>query len=91
MLTNAQLVDEYYIENRNRVLEVAAFLDRLDRADSLTTDFRVEALKEALNILTSPGGGKTTRIHDLLSDPTTEPRPVLDRKSARGAYQTEAA
>ena len=28
-----ELADEYFIENRNRLLEIAAFLDRLDRAD----------------------------------------------------------
>ena len=32
-LTATQLVDEYFIENRNRLIEIAAFLDRLDRAD----------------------------------------------------------
>ena len=27
-LTPTQLVDEYFIENRNRLIEIAAFLDR---------------------------------------------------------------
>ena len=31
-LTAAQLIDEYFIENRTRLLEIAAFLDRLDRS-----------------------------------------------------------
>ena len=30
-LTGTQLVDEYFIETRNRIIEVAAFLDRIDR------------------------------------------------------------
>ena len=30
-LNAAELTDEYFIENRNRILEIAAFLDRLDR------------------------------------------------------------
>jgi hypothetical protein len=44
-LSPVQLVDEYFIENRNRIIEVAAFFDRLDRADPAiaTTDYRVRA------------------------------------------------
>ena len=39
------LTDEYFIENRNRLLEIAAFLDRLDRADPARGqgDFRIRA------------------------------------------------
>ena len=89
MLKSEQLVDEYFIENRNRILEVAAFLDRLDRADvsgQSVLDFRLRALAESLNVLAGPAGSRLSRIQDILSDPTTEPLPVLDRKSARGAY-----
>ena len=32
-LSGTQIVDEYFIENRTRLLEIAAFLDRLDRID----------------------------------------------------------
>ena len=32
-LSPRELVDEYFIENRTKLLEIAAFLDRLDRAD----------------------------------------------------------
>ena len=52
-----QLVDEYFIENRTRLLEIAAFLDRLDRADpaSAATDFRMQAFTEAVDALVGPG------------------------------------
>jgi hypothetical protein len=89
MLTSEQLTDEYFVENRNRVVEIAAFLDRLDRADvsgQSVLDFRLRALAEALNVLAGPAGSRLLRIQEILSDPTTEPRPALDRKSARGAY-----
>ena len=80
------LVDEYFIENRTRLLELAAFLDRLDRADPGygSQDFRIKAFTEALAMLTKPD--RLDRIQMLLSDPTTEPLEVLDRKSAIGAY-----
>jgi hypothetical protein len=85
-LTAVQLVDEYFIENRNRVLELAAYLDRLDRAGGAGGDFRVRALHEAVLALTAVSGERVAHIQMLLSDPTSEPRPALDRKGAVGAY-----
>jgi len=87
-LTATEIVDEYFIETRNRIVEVAAFLDRLDRADPAVaeSDFRVRALAEAIDVLSS---GSTSRVRDiqmLMSDPRTEPLPALDRKGAVGAY-----
>ena len=91
--TGRQLVDEYFIENRTRLLEIAAFLDRLDRTDPMLAaqDFRVRAFREALSLLDEPPAGapaetRVERIQHLLSDPTTEPLERLDMKSARGAY-----
>jgi hypothetical protein len=87
-LSATQLVDEYFIENRNRLLEIAAFLDRLDRTDPgrAQADFRIHAFREALAILAAADPEYVPRIQQLLSDPRSEPIPVLDRKSALGAY-----
>jgi hypothetical protein len=83
-------VDEYFIENRTRVLEIAAFLDRLDRADAsyASADFRMKAFAEALEALgaTRDSGTRLDRIQHILSDPRAEPLDALDRKSALGAY-----
>jgi hypothetical protein len=86
-LTTSQIIDEYFIENRTRLLEIAAFLDRLDRTPPMTAgeDFRMKAFAEAVAALSGPGE-RLTRIQLLLSDPTTAPLERLDRKSARGAY-----
>ena len=83
-----ELTDEYFIENRNRLLEIAAFLDRLDRADPGRgrSDFRIRALREALTVLAGPSPDYVARIQALLSDPRSEPIPTLDRKSALGAF-----
>ena len=77
-LTVGQIADEYFIENRNRVLEIAAFLDRLDRADPsrASRDFRMRAFGEALKILAEKQPGYMLQIQKLLSDPTTEPLPT---------------
>lgn len=87
-LSATELVDEYFIENRNRLLEVAAFLDRIDRADPAvsSTDFRMQALQEAVAALSDAAPSRLLRIQMLLSDPTTEPLPALDRKGAVGAF-----
>jgi hypothetical protein len=89
-LTARELADEFFIENRNRLLEIAAFLDRLDRADPprSSRDFRLQALTEALRTLAGSGPDYVRQIQMLLSDPTTEPIPALDRKSAQGAYES---
>ena len=88
-LTPREVVDEYFIENRTRLLEIAAFLDRLDRTDPsyAAADFRMLAFNEALAAV-SQGKGRLERIQLLLSDPTTEPLGALDRKSAFGAYRS---
>ncbi len=86
-LSPRELVDEYFIENRTKILEIAAFLDRLDRADPTyaARDFRMRAFTESLSAL-SRKGNRLDQIQMLLSDPTTTPLEALDRKSALGAY-----
>jgi hypothetical protein len=86
-LNPRELVDEYFIENRTKLLEIAAFLDRLDRADAsyAARDFRMKAFAEALEAL-GRKGNRLDAIQMLLSDPRTEPLDALDRKSALGAY-----
>jgi hypothetical protein len=88
-MTAAELTDEYFIENRNRLLEIAAFLDRLDRADPVrgSRDFRMQAFVEALGLLAGQGPDYLMKIQMLLSDPGTELLPALDRKSAQGAWK----
>jgi hypothetical protein len=82
-----ELVDEYFIENRTKLLEIAAFLDRLDRADPsyASRDFRMKAFAEALAGL-GRTGSRVDYIQQLLSDPREVPLDALDRKSALGAY-----
>ena len=88
-----RIVDEYFTENRHRLMELAAFFDRLDRAHdgkSPGDDFRIAALRRAIPVLLQPGPQRVKRIQLLLSDPTDEPRAVLDRKAAYGAFMGEA-
>lgn len=93
-LTMRQIVDEYFIENRTKLLDIAAFLDRLERAsdqEDSTRDFRVRVFKKALDLLSEDGNGRVLRMQMLFSDPTTEPRESLDQKSAKGAWDEQEA
>jgi hypothetical protein len=88
-LTTGQVIDGYFIENRTRLLEIASFLDRLDRSSdgaNPTSDFRMEALQHAIGVLASQTPDRVHQIQMILSDPTTAPLPVLDQKSASGAW-----
>jgi hypothetical protein len=90
-LGEAGVIDRYFLDNRTRVLEVAAFLDRLDRArgGGGPADFRMRAFEQALRVLTAPGDRRVEQIQLIFSDPTHDPLPALDQKSARGAYQPQ--
>ena len=89
-LTQRQMIDEYFIEHRTKILDIAAFLDRFDRASARDAedDFRMAAFREALGLLTG-SRGIPSRLHAIqlvLSDPRTELLEQLDQKGALGAY-----
>ena len=89
-LTQRQLVEEYFIEHRTKILDIAAFLDRFDRASERdgADDFRIVAFRQALAALLDADDSSTRmqRVQLLLSDPNAELLERLDRKSAFGAY-----
>jgi hypothetical protein len=87
-LSQQQLVDEYFIEVRAKLLDVAAFLDRLERStdQNAAQDFRLLAMQEALEALSARTPQRVQTIQMIFSDPNTELLPELDRKSAFGAF-----
>ena len=87
-LTQRQLIDEYFMEVRAKILDVAAFLDRMDRSvdRNAEDDFRMVAMRQALQVLGGDNFGRVYDIQMIFSDPTTEPLMQLDRKSALGAF-----
>ena len=87
-LTQRQVIDEYFIEHRTQILDIAAFLDRLDRARAhdAEDDFRLAAFRQALHALCTSTPDRAETIQMIFSDPTTEPLEQLDRKGAYGAY-----
>ena len=85
-MTRAQVVDAYFMEHRARLLDVAAFLDRVDRAGAGEDDFRMRAFREALALLGDGGPDRARRVLELFSDPTTEPVAKAGMKGASGAH-----
>jgi hypothetical protein len=93
-LTTGQIIGEYFIENRTRLLELAAFLERIDRStdgSDARQDFRMTAFHQALHVVASNIPDKMDQIQLIFSDPTIEPREKLDAKSASGAWNPASA
>lgn len=92
--TGRQLIDADFLENRHRLLEIAAFLDRADRMDrdagavagEAAGDFRMRAFREALAVLCSDSATRTEDVLMLFSTPDAEPLEVPDGLVACGAY-----
>ena len=86
-LTKTQVADMYFLEHRARLLDLAAFLDRYDRArdDTSNEDFRLTALRRAIELLNDGRSDRAARILDLMSDHSCEP---IDQAGMKGACGT---
>jgi hypothetical protein len=87
-------LQKYFGENRSRLLDIAAYLDRIDRStepQSVTSDFRLIAFKKALEVLVDYSGNRVEKVQEILSDPTLDlieiPEGIKEgAKSAFGAF-----
>jgi hypothetical protein len=90
-----KILQKYFVENRSRLLDIAAYLDRIGRANSfgqVKEDFRWIAFKKSLQVLLSEEENRVEKIQEILSDPTQEPHDSSDKtngKSAWGAFQSQ--
>jgi hypothetical protein len=84
----AATLDLYFAEHRAKLLDIAAFLDRLDRARATQEpdDFRLVAFRGALAILGDGRPQRARRILEMLSDPTNDPIASAPAKGAAGAW-----
>jgi hypothetical protein len=83
------VVDHGFIPVRAKLIEVAAFLDRVER-HKVAGDFRCAALREAAALLVDGRTDRARRILERLSDPTTDPEVTSSGKAALGAWQPPA-
>lgn len=86
--TKQAVLDHYFIEVRAKLIEVAAFLDRVDRAEGMD-DYRIKAFREALTALESNQPERAKQVLLAFSDPTTDPIAAAKGKSASGAWPPE--
>ncbi len=80
------LVDLGFMDARSKLIDLAAFLDRVQHAGQ-EDDFRVAALKEAVTKLHHGEPDRARQVLLVFSDPTTEPVPRAAMQGAIGAWK----
>jgi hypothetical protein len=69
-LPSAKALDNYFLEARSRLLDLAGILDRIGRgrdAASTDNDPRLEKIRKALEVLRDRSGGRAERIQKIFS------------------------
>ncbi len=88
-MSGKQVIDSYFMEHRAKLLDVAAFLDRIDRsADGANEaeDFRMAAFREALGVLSEREPHRAKRVLEVFSDHSSDPiESAAGMKGAHGA------
>lgn len=84
MPTKKQLLDLQFIEMRHKLIEVAAFLDRIERHPG-EGDYRLKALEDALPLLRQAGTDRAKAVLEALSDHSTELDETAPFQGAFGA------
>ena len=85
LMTRQQVLDLYFMDARFRLIELAAFLDRVERAEG-QSDFRLDAFRKALRELEANKPERAKQVLLAFSDPTTEPIEKAPGKGAVGAW-----
>jgi len=87
-MTRQQVLDLYFLDARHKLIELAAFLDRAERAVG-EDDFRLKAFRAALAKLDGKKKNKAKEVLLVFSDPTTKPVAKAEGKGAVGAFKGE--
>jgi hypothetical protein len=88
-MTKQQVLDLYFLDARHKLIELAAFLDRAERATG-KDDFRLQAFRAALTKLDGKRKNKAKEVLLAFSDITKEPITKASAKGAMGAYSGNA-
>ncbi len=84
-MTRQQVLDLYFMDARCKLIELAAFLDRVDRGAG-EADFRLDAFRKAMKHLADGEPKRAEAVLLALSDPTPEPIAKAPGKGAVGAW-----
>jgi hypothetical protein len=69
-LTAPKALDQFFLEARCRLLDLAAILDRIGRgkdAGITESDPRVQKIRKALEVLHDQSGGRAERVQQIFS------------------------
>jgi hypothetical protein len=78
-------MDLYFMDARHKLIDLAAFIDRVERAEG-EDDFRMKAFREALSGLSKKKTHKAKEVLMVFSDSTKKPIPKATTKAACGAW-----
>ena len=84
-MTRQQVLDLDFLDARHKLVEIAAFLDRVERAEG-KDDFRLKSFRAALARLDGKKKNKAKSVLLEFSDPTMKPIAKAEGKEACGAY-----
>lgn len=84
MLNKKELLDLQFIDARARLIDLAAFLDRLDRHEG-EADVRLKYFKAAIPILLEERPERAKAVLEAFSDMTTELTETAPFQGATGA------
>jgi hypothetical protein len=84
-MTRQKVLDLYFMEARAKLIDLAAFLDRVDRAEG-EDDFRIKGFRRAMAELQKSNPDRAKGVLLSLSDPTTKPIERATTKAAAGAW-----
>ena len=85
-MTRQQVLDLYFLDARHKLIELAAFLDRAERATG-KDDFRLQAFRAALAEISGGKKSKAKRVQLAFSDQTMKPVAKAEGKGACGAWK----
>lgn len=84
-MTRQQILDLYFMDARSKLIDLAAFIDRVQRGSG-DEDFRMDAFRKALKELERGEPNRAQQVLLSLSDPSSEPIERAPGKGAIGAY-----
>lgn len=84
MPTKKDILDLHFMDARCKLIDLAAFLDRVERHDG-EADFRLDAFKKAIPILLSEQPDRAKAVLESFSDHSTEPAATAHTQGASGA------
>jgi hypothetical protein len=89
-MSEVNLVDHGFMDTRAKILDIAAFLDRVQRHGQ-AEDWRIGALRDVLPLLSDPQPHRVQRILEALSDPSEQPIAAAPMQGAIGAWARKSS